>query len=252
MTAPSASWPRKSASRSSAPIRALPATRTASPTATRCAPNSPPSSASTRPNRSAIGCWRQVYPAGPVQKIDQALTNPHTLHRGDIIEKDWYKGCLPDPARSDQAEPAADTAEVQPAHSRGARRIRLFQRGDRGAGCQGRGLRRPTQALNVVAPANAGAHTPRLYVWALRQSPFCNHAFLWLWAPAFAGATRQIASISLRLFSGFPPPTLPQYHAFAYTVIRTSSGAVIARNEGDDPNPGGIPWHFDNSAQRRQ
>jgi formyl-CoA transferase len=27
-----------------------------------------------------------------VQKIDQALTNPHTLHRGDIIEKDWYKG----------------------------------------------------------------------------------------------------------------------------------------------------------------
>src|SRR4029450_4608925 len=37
MTAPSASSPRKSASRSLAPIRALPATRTASPTATRCA-----------------------------------------------------------------------------------------------------------------------------------------------------------------------------------------------------------------------
>src|SRR5258705_11158963 len=31
-------------------------------------------------------------PAGPVQKIDQALTNPHTIHRGDIIAKDWYKG----------------------------------------------------------------------------------------------------------------------------------------------------------------
>src|SRR5213083_2854061 len=31
-------------------------------------------------------------PAGPVQKIDQALTNPHTLHRGDIVAKDWYKG----------------------------------------------------------------------------------------------------------------------------------------------------------------
>src|SRR3954467_13243089 len=30
---------------------------------------------------------------------------------------------------------------------------------------------------------------------------------------------------------------LPQYPAFAYTVICTSSGAVIARNEGDDPNP---------------
>jgi formyl-CoA transferase len=27
-----------------------------------------------------------------VQKIDQALTNPHTIHRGDIIAKDWYKG----------------------------------------------------------------------------------------------------------------------------------------------------------------
>src|SRR5947209_6912434 len=31
-------------------------------------------------------------PAGPVQKIDQALTNPHTIARGDVIEKDWYKG----------------------------------------------------------------------------------------------------------------------------------------------------------------
>ena len=31
-------------------------------------------------------------PAGPVQSIDKALTNAHTLHRGDIIEKDWYKG----------------------------------------------------------------------------------------------------------------------------------------------------------------
>jgi len=31
-------------------------------------------------------------PAGPVQSIDQALTAAHTLHRGDVIEKDWYKG----------------------------------------------------------------------------------------------------------------------------------------------------------------
>ena len=30
---------------------------------------------------------------------------------------------------------------------------------------------------------------------------------------------------------------LPQYPAFAYTVICPSSGAVIARNEGDRPNP---------------
>ena len=31
-------------------------------------------------------------PAGPVQSIDQALTSAHTVHRGDVIEKDWYKG----------------------------------------------------------------------------------------------------------------------------------------------------------------
>jgi formyl-CoA transferase len=31
-------------------------------------------------------------PAGPVQGIDKALANAHTKHRGDIIEKDWYKG----------------------------------------------------------------------------------------------------------------------------------------------------------------
>jgi len=31
-------------------------------------------------------------PAGPVQSIDQALTNAHTVYRGDVIEKDWYKG----------------------------------------------------------------------------------------------------------------------------------------------------------------
>jgi crotonobetainyl-CoA:carnitine CoA-transferase CaiB-like acyl-CoA transferase len=31
-------------------------------------------------------------PAGPVQSIDQALTSDHAVHRGDVIEKDWYKG----------------------------------------------------------------------------------------------------------------------------------------------------------------
>jgi crotonobetainyl-CoA:carnitine CoA-transferase CaiB-like acyl-CoA transferase len=31
-------------------------------------------------------------PAGPVQSIDKALTNAHTVHRNDVIEKDWYKG----------------------------------------------------------------------------------------------------------------------------------------------------------------
>jgi crotonobetainyl-CoA:carnitine CoA-transferase CaiB-like acyl-CoA transferase len=31
-------------------------------------------------------------PAGPVQSIDTALTSAHTAHRGDVVEKDWYRG----------------------------------------------------------------------------------------------------------------------------------------------------------------
>jgi formyl-CoA transferase len=44
-------------------------------------------------------------PAGPVQKIDQALTNPHTIYRGDVIEKDWYKG-VASPIRLDRTKPS--------------------------------------------------------------------------------------------------------------------------------------------------
>ena len=42
-----------------------------------------------------------ALPAGPVQSIDKALANPHTLARGDIIEKDWYKG-VASPVRFDR------------------------------------------------------------------------------------------------------------------------------------------------------
>jgi crotonobetainyl-CoA:carnitine CoA-transferase CaiB-like acyl-CoA transferase len=44
-------------------------------------------------------------PAGPVQSIDQALTNAHTLHRGDVIEKDWYKG-VASPIRLSRSKPS--------------------------------------------------------------------------------------------------------------------------------------------------
>ena len=44
-------------------------------------------------------------PAGPVQKIDQALTSPHALYRGDIIEKDWYKG-VASPIRLERSKPS--------------------------------------------------------------------------------------------------------------------------------------------------
>jgi formyl-CoA transferase len=40
-----------------------------------------------------------------VQKIDQALTNPHTVSRGDIIEKDWYKG-VASPVRLARSKPS--------------------------------------------------------------------------------------------------------------------------------------------------
>ena len=44
-------------------------------------------------------------PAGPVQKIDQALTNAHTIYRGDVIEKDWYKG-VASPIRLERNRPS--------------------------------------------------------------------------------------------------------------------------------------------------
>jgi formyl-CoA transferase len=44
-------------------------------------------------------------PVGPVQKIDQALTNDHTLHREDVIAKDWYKG-VASPIRMQRSKPS--------------------------------------------------------------------------------------------------------------------------------------------------
>src|SRR5215469_16815110 len=44
-------------------------------------------------------------PAGPVQKIDQALGNEHTIHRGDVIAKDWYKG-VASPIRMQRSKPS--------------------------------------------------------------------------------------------------------------------------------------------------
>ncbi|HYS86928.1 MAG TPA: CoA transferase, partial [Bradyrhizobium sp.] len=44
-------------------------------------------------------------PAGPVQSIDKALTSAHTVHRGDVIEKDWYKG-VASPIRLARSKPS--------------------------------------------------------------------------------------------------------------------------------------------------
>jgi formyl-CoA transferase len=44
-------------------------------------------------------------PAGPVQRIDQALTSAHAAYRGDVIEKDWYKG-VASPIRLQRSKPS--------------------------------------------------------------------------------------------------------------------------------------------------
>ncbi len=39
-----------------------------------------------------------------MQSIDQALTSAHTVYRGDVIEKDWYKG-VASPIRLARSKP---------------------------------------------------------------------------------------------------------------------------------------------------
>jgi crotonobetainyl-CoA:carnitine CoA-transferase CaiB-like acyl-CoA transferase len=56
-------------------------------------------------------------PAGPVQSIDKALANEHTKYRGDIIEKDWYKG-VASPVRFDRTK--ASLRRVPPKFSQHA------------------------------------------------------------------------------------------------------------------------------------
>jgi formyl-CoA transferase len=53
-------------------------------------------------------------PAGPVQSIDKALASEHVKHRGDIIEKDWYKG-VASPIRFDRTK--ASLRQVPPKFS---------------------------------------------------------------------------------------------------------------------------------------
>jgi formyl-CoA transferase len=53
-------------------------------------------------------------PAGPVQSIDKALASEHTKYRGDVIEKDWYKG-VASPIRFDRTK--ASLRRVPPKYS---------------------------------------------------------------------------------------------------------------------------------------
>jgi crotonobetainyl-CoA:carnitine CoA-transferase CaiB-like acyl-CoA transferase len=56
-------------------------------------------------------------PAGPVQTIDKALTAEHTIARGDVIEKDWYKG-VASPIRMERTK--ASLRSVPPTFSQHA------------------------------------------------------------------------------------------------------------------------------------
>ena len=40
-----------------------------------------------------------------MQSIARALTSPHAVHRGDVIEKDWYKG-VATPIRLERSKPS--------------------------------------------------------------------------------------------------------------------------------------------------
>src|ERR1700681_4608160 len=42
-----------------------------------------------------------------------------------------------------------------------------------------------------VVPANAGTHTPRPFVFGMRQTPSSTIDYRWLWVPAFAGTTPE-------------------------------------------------------------
>ena len=153
MTAPSASSAKRSASPNSAPIRALPATRTASPIARRCAPSSPPSSASTMPSRYAIGCSppacrpvrcsrsirRSPAPTPSIAATSSRRTGTRALPRRSGLQRS-------------KSRLRQDAAEIQPARHGGAVRIRLFQRRDQGPGGQGRGLRPRAEAVSAGRP----------------------------------------------------------------------------------------------------
>ena len=63
----------------------------------------------------------------------------------------------------------------------------------------------------TVVPANAGTHTPRPCDLRRCQSPdtHFDHDRLWLWAPAFAGATRDSGASTNHLFPGCGMECLP-------------------------------------------
>ena len=118
-------------------------------------------------------------PAGPVQSIDQALTSAHTVHRGDVIEKDWYRG-VASPIRLQRSKPSLRS--VPPKFSEHATAVLsefgYSGRRNRGAGRRRRGLRPGTEALTLAAAPPASLRPrPSPYHRRFRRS-FARHRAL--------------------------------------------------------------------------
>ena len=99
--------------------------------------------------RAAVRSPARRRPAGRAGAVDRpgADQRPHAAsrrcHRKGLVQGRR----LADPPFAQQAEPAPHPAEIQPAHRRGAGRVRVFDQRDRCPGRQGRGLRQRAQAL---------------------------------------------------------------------------------------------------------
>ena len=141
-------------------------------------------------------------PAGPVQSIDQALTSAahaasRRCHREGLVQGRR----LADPA-STRTKPSLrrDAAEIQPAHGRGAGRVRLFARA--------RSMPWSPRAWSAAPSASAERSA------CSAAMPLAGHCDAL--APSdcarYLGRVRTTAC--LRLFSGFPRRTLPRYHRF--------------------------------------
>ena len=69
-------------------------------------------------------------PAGPVQSIDQALSSAHVAHRGDVIEKDWYKG-VASPIRFTRSKASLRSVPPKFSEHANARADRVWLLGER-------------------------------------------------------------------------------------------------------------------------
>ena len=171
-------------------------------------------------------------PAGPVQSIDQALANAHAVHRGDIVEQDWYKG-VASPIRFLRTK--ACLRSVPPKFSEHADEV-LRSSAIRGARSTTAGRAWSAGREQTLIPSFAPARNPltggvhklsRNGAPQIRGPACCDIGM----GPA-CESVKFVRATGLRRarVRDYFPASLPSFpSSFAYTVICTSSGAVIAR-----------------------